>query len=39
MDGRIALAGKIFMPVAPNNPKKQNVPLLILIDSDGTYQK
>jgi hypothetical protein len=36
-DGRIAFAGKVFMPLSQGI--KRNVPLLMITNADGTYQK
>jgi len=37
-DGRIAILGKVFMPVAGDESVKQNNPLLLIIDKDGNYK-
>lgn len=36
-NGKIALAGKVFMPNAITPEKRQNNPLLIIINKDGSY--
>jgi len=38
-DGRIAMAGRIYMNVGKELLQKQNVPLLMLINENGTYAK
>jgi hypothetical protein len=39
MDNKIALAGKVFVPTSNNIENKINVPLLMIINKDGTYEK
>ena len=36
---RIAIGGKVFMPVAGKPNNKFNIPLLMIVNSDGTYKK
>ncbi|MFA6404306.1 MAG: hypothetical protein WCX31_22165 [Salinivirgaceae bacterium] len=38
-DGRIAMAGRVFMTVGNETLQKQNIPLLMLINENGTYTK
>ena len=38
-DNKIALAGKVFVPASDNPENKINVPLLMIINKDGTYEK
>ncbi|MDA3893733.1 MAG: hypothetical protein PF517_18880 [Salinivirgaceae bacterium] len=36
-DNRIALGGKVYMPITNNNNIKNNAALLMLVNKDGTY--
>jgi len=38
-NNKIALGGKVFMPITDNEEEKYNVPLLMIINSDGSYNK
>lgn len=38
-NNRIALGGKVFMPISDNSEDKNNVSLLMLINKDGSYTK
>jgi hypothetical protein len=38
-NNKMALGGKVFMPVSDNLEEKNNVPLLMIINNDGSYIK
>lgn len=38
-DNKVALGGKVFMPVTSHNNERFNVPLLMIINNDGSYIK